>query len=168
MAALQHAGFAEFHAAGVLVSGDDVVVQNTSTGVIQSKDAASAAVELNVLERIGLPATGMSSLLENFGLIKGAGLAVLGGAGQETVLNHGRIVGGVNLGDGADTFVFGAGGVLSGNLALGSGDDLVIIENGAGNTRIADFAAGAASGDGLRRPAGCQFAEGRQRSDRPR
>jgi hypothetical protein len=89
----------------------------------------------------------MSSLLENSGLIEGAGLAILGGAGQETVVNHGRIVGDVDLGGGADTFIFGAGGVLSGDLTLGGGDDLVVIENGAGRTRVADFAAGAASGD---------------------
>ena len=141
------AGFAEFRAAGVLVSGDDVVVVNASAGVIQSKDAASAAVELNVLERLGLPAANMSSLLENSGLIKGAGLAILGGAGEETVINHGRIVGDVDLGGGADTFTFGAGGVLAGALILGGGDDLVVIENGAGKARIADLAAGAAGGD---------------------
>ena len=37
----------------------------------------------------------MSSLLENSGLIKGAGVAILGGAGQETIVNHGLIVGGI-------------------------------------------------------------------------
>jgi hypothetical protein len=45
-------------AAGVVVSGDDVVVENTASGIIQSKDAAAAAVELNVVERDGLPAGG--------------------------------------------------------------------------------------------------------------
>jgi hypothetical protein len=126
-------------AAGVLVSGDDALVKNTDKGVIESKNADSAAVELNVLERDGLPAAGMSSTLENFGLIKGAGAAVLGGAGQETVINHGRIVGDVLLGDGDDTFVFGKGGVLAGDLVLGGGDDLVVIENGAKTAHIADF-----------------------------
>ena len=89
----------------------------------------------------------MSSQLENFGLIRGAGTAVLGGAGQETVINYGRIVGDVVLGDGADTFVFGKGGTLAGDLFLGGGDDLVVIENGSGRTDIADFAAGASGGD---------------------
>ena len=68
-------------------------MENSRSGVIESKDAASAAVELNVLERPCLPVAGMSSTLENFGLIKGAGVAVLGGAGEENVINHGRIVG---------------------------------------------------------------------------
>src|SRR5262249_39766315 len=81
------------------------------------------------------------------GLIRGAAVAVLGGAGQETVINHGRIVGDVDLGAGADTFVFGKGGTLAGDLFLGDGDDFVRIENGSGTTHIADFAAGAASGD---------------------
>jgi hypothetical protein len=140
-----NAGFAQFSAAGVLVAGDGVVVENT--GIIQSKNTNSAAVELNVLERAGLPAADMSSLLENSGLIKGAGIAVLSGAGQETVVNHGQIVGAVDLGGGADTFTFGMGGVLAGALTLGAGDDLVITENSGGKMRIADFAAGAASGD---------------------
>jgi len=41
-----------------------------------------------------------------------------------------RIVGDVVLGDGVHTFVFGNGGTLSGNLFLGGGNDLVLIENG--------------------------------------
>jgi hypothetical protein len=138
-----------FRAAGVVVSGDDALVENTRSGVIRSEDAHSAAVELNIVERDGFPATEMSSRLDNFGLIMGAGVAVRGGAGQETVINHGRIVGDVVLGDGADTFVFGKGGNLAGDVFLGGGDDVVRIENGSGTSHIADFAAGAASGDVL-------------------
>jgi hypothetical protein len=137
----------ELHAAGVLVTGDDALVENTRKGVIESKNADSAAVELNVVERDGLSNAGTSSTLENFGLIKGAAVAVLGGDGQETVFNHGRILGGVVLGDGADTFVFGKGGTLSGNLFLGKGNDLVVVEDGSGKSRIADFVAGAGSDD---------------------
>lgn len=57
------------------------------------------------------------------------------------VVNHGRIVGDVVLGDGADTFVSGKGGSLAGDLLLGEGNDIVFIENGSGATRIADFEA---------------------------
>ena len=57
-------------AAGVVLSGDESLVENTRTGMIESKNADSAAVELNVLERDGLPAADMASTLENFGLIK--------------------------------------------------------------------------------------------------
>jgi len=137
-----------FRAAGVVVSGDDALVENTRTGIIESKDAGSAAVELNVLDRDvpGLPVADMSSSLENFGLIDGADVAVLGGAGQETVINHGRIVGDVLLGDGADTFVFGKGGVVDGTVSLGGGDDSVLIENGSGTSTIAEFTAGDSSG----------------------
>ena len=63
------------------------------------------------------------------------------------MLNRGRIVGDVDLGDGADTFVFAKGGAVYGTVILGGGDDIARIENGAGKTVIADFAAGAASGD---------------------
>ncbi|MDA9505483.1 hypothetical protein XI09_12540 [Bradyrhizobium sp. CCBAU 11386] len=134
-------------AAGVLVSGDDAVVVNTLQGTIKSGNAGSAAVELNVVVRSGLSNADTSSRLDNAGLIKGAGIAVLGGDGQETVVNHGRIVGDVVLGDGADTFVFGMHGTLAGKLFLGGGDDLVRVEQDAGSMRIADFAAGSASGD---------------------
>ena len=127
--AFEDEGVGLLHAAGVLVSGDDAIVENARKGVIESRDIASAAVELNV-EREGFPTADMSSRLENFGFIKGAAVAVLGGDGQETVVNHGRIVGDVLLDDGDDTFVFGNGGSVAGDVFLGGGDDHVVVENG--------------------------------------
>jgi hypothetical protein len=96
---------------------------------------------------IGGAAADTSSTLENFGLIEGAGVAVLGGDGKEEAINHGRIVGDVNLGGGDDKFVFAKGGVLTGDLDLGEGNDLVVIENGSSTTHIAGFAAGTESND---------------------
>jgi hypothetical protein len=136
-----------FRAAGVVVTGDDALVENTRSGVIVSKNAVSAAVELNIIEQDGLPTEDMSASLENRGLIKGADIAILGGDGEETVINHGRIVGDVVLGGGGDTFVSGKGGSLAGALLLGDGDDIVFIEDGSGKTRIADFEAGIGGGD---------------------
>jgi hypothetical protein len=137
----------ELSAAGVLVSGDGVPVENTRKGVIESLNAASAAVELNVIERNGLSNAGTSSTLENFGRIEGS-VAVLGGAGEEAVINHGRIVGDVDLGAGVDTFVFAKSGVLTGALVLGGDNDIVRIENGSGTSTVADFAgSGVAGGD---------------------
>ena len=137
----------KMHAAGVVVSGNGAVIENEQTGVIESKNSASAAVELNVLQRAGVNDAATSSLLWNDGLIEGASVAVLGGAGQETIVNHGKIVGDVVLGDGNDTFVFGKNGSVLGNLFLGGGDDLVYIEKNSGSMSIADFAAGSAGGD---------------------
>ena len=136
-----------FRAAGVVVTGDDALVENLRHGVIISKNADSAAVELNVIEQDGAVTGDMSARLENRGLIKGADIAVLGGDGEETVINHGRIVGDVVLGDGDDTFAGGKGGSLTGELFLGGGDDLVLVVDGAGTLRIADFEAGAGGGD---------------------
>jgi hypothetical protein len=101
---------------------------------------------VNVVE-LGVSIPDTSSHIENWGLIKGAAIAILAGAGQETVVNHGRIVGDVDLGGGDDTFVFGEGGVLAGDLVLGGGNDSVVIENGAGTTSIADFVAGGGNPD---------------------
>jgi hypothetical protein len=128
-----------FRAAGVVVTGDDALVENLRHGVIISKNADSAAVELNVIEQDGAATEDMAARLENRGLIKGADVAVLGGDGEETVVNHGRIVGDVVLGDGDDTYVGGKGGSLAGDLVLGGGADLVIVADGAGTLRIADF-----------------------------
>ncbi|MBA4097326.1 MAG: hypothetical protein C0484_11240 [Rhodospirillum sp.] len=136
-----------FRAAGVVVIGDDALVENTRSGVISSRDADSAAVELNVIEQDGSATADMAARLENYGLIKGAEIAVLGGAGDETVVNCGRIVGDVVLGDGVDTFACGKGGSLAGDLFLGGGDDIVLVADGSGILRIADFQAGAAGGD---------------------
>ncbi len=97
----------------MIVSGHNALVENARTGLIRSADAASAAVEINIIERDGLIVADTSARLENFGTIKGAGVAVLGGAGEETVINHGQIVGDVVLGEGADTFVFGKGGTVA-------------------------------------------------------
>jgi hypothetical protein len=140
-------------AAGVVVSGDGALVENTRSGVIRSENAASPAVELNVyvLQSYkgipGPPTATMSAQLVNSGLIQGASVAIAGGDGQETVINEGRIVGNVDLGGGADTFVFARGGTIQGTVVLGDGDDVARVENGSGRTAISDFAAGAAGGD---------------------
>src|SRR5262249_9794012 len=134
-------------AAGVLVLGGNVSVEKERTGANTSNHAGSAGVEFNVICRVGVDHAQLLSLVVNLGLIKGVDVAVSGGDGHETVFNHGRIVGDVQLGDGADTFVFGKGGTLAGGLFLGGGDDLVLVERGSGASVIADFAAGAASGD---------------------
>lgn len=136
-----------FRAAGVVVTGDDALVENVRSGVIISTNAESAAIELNVIEQDGSATEDMTARLENYGLIKGAEIAVLGGDGEETVVNRGRIVGDIVLGDGGDTFACGKGGSLAGELFLGGGDDIVLIADGSGTLRIADFEAGAAGGD---------------------
>jgi hypothetical protein len=130
----------KFRAAGVVVTGNDALVQNT--GTIASRNSASAAVELNIVEREGLPAIETSSQLENSGHITAPDVAVLGGAGQETVINRGTIIGDVSLGDGSDAYTFGRCGVVRGDVALGSGDDLVRVENDSGRSQVADFTVG--------------------------
>jgi len=126
-------------ASGVLVSGNGVSIENERIGAITSNHAGSAAIELNVIARDGVDNAQLSSLVENWGLIEGLDVAISGGDGQESIINHGSIVGDIVLGAGADTFVFGKGGELSGHLFLGEGNDLVNIENGSGTSRIDDF-----------------------------
>jgi hypothetical protein len=144
-------------AAGVNALGMNVLVRNTRSGVIETHDPYSPAILLNNHDIApdpdipdvfpGIVAADAQARLENDGEIRAVQTAVGGGAGDETVVNRGLIVGDVVLNDGADTFVFGRGGVLDGDLLLGGGGDLVIVERGSGTARVADFAPGAASGD---------------------
>jgi hypothetical protein len=52
-----------FRAAGVAVSGDDVLLENARSGVIISRNADSAAIELNVIEQDGLATEDMAARL---------------------------------------------------------------------------------------------------------
>jgi hypothetical protein len=128
-------------AAGVLVSGNNVSIDNEGSGSIISNHAGSAAIELNVIDRDGVVNAQLSSLVDNFGLIEGVDVAISGGAGQETVVNHGQIIGNVMLGAGDDTFVFGKGGQVVGDVYLGAGNDHVVVERGSGVSHIADLSA---------------------------
>ena len=51
------------------------------------------------------------------------------------------------LGDGTDTFVFGKGGTVDGDVFLGDGDDDVLIEDGAGTVEHRRFRSGRCGGD---------------------
>jgi hypothetical protein len=122
----------------VLVSGNGVSIENERIGMIRAI-VLTRGNQLNVIARDGANNAQLSSLVENWGLIKGLDVAISGGDGHESIINHGSIVGDIVLGAGADTFVFGKGGDLSGHLFLGEGNDLVYIETGSGTSRIDDF-----------------------------
>ena len=84
-----------FAAAGVDAAGLDVLVHNTRTGSIETHDPSSPAVSLNIRDvepasfRPGFLAADTQARLENEGLIRADQTAVLGGAGDETVINRG-------------------------------------------------------------------------------
>ena len=85
--------------------------------------------------------------LTNYGAIRGAGFAVLGSPANETVVNHGELVGDVDLQAGDDLYVAGRGGELQGVLTLGEGDDTLRLEQAFGGLTVADFVAGPGSED---------------------
>jgi hypothetical protein len=141
-------------AAGVDARGLDVLVHNTRTGSIESLDPNSPAVLVNIRDILpsfgpGVIAADTHGRLENEGLIKAAQTAVLGGPGDETIINSGRIVGDVRLGDGDDTYVAERGGELRGAILSGDGNDMFVFHDGSGRTQVADFEAGAGSDDVL-------------------
>jgi hypothetical protein len=129
----------------VSVFGQDVLVQNSRTGSIETHDPDSHAVLLNPTIFFADP----QSRLENDGLIKAVQTAVLGDAGDETVVNRGRIVGDIELGSGDDTYVAANGGELRGVIFSGEGDDTFVFHDGSGRTRVGDFEAGIGTTDTL-------------------
>lgn len=59
------------------------------------------------------------------------------GLGDDRLENYGTIAGDVRLGDGADTYLLGAGSVLTGRIAGGTGSDRIIVDmNGEADRKI--------------------------------
>ena len=83
----------------------------------------------------------------NYGKVSSAAWAVRGSFSDDHVVNRGSITGDVDLRDGADSYVAGAKGTLSGALTLGEGNDLIIFEKGGGSLTVTDFVAGAGTDD---------------------
>ncbi|MDB5669184.1 MAG: hypothetical protein JWO25_143 [Alphaproteobacteria bacterium] len=135
-------------ASGIIATGHDLIVGNARSGWIETHNASSPAVQLNVVDGIAPEIAGKSTF-ENLGSIKAVLVAIAGGASEETVINRGSIQGRVDLGAGDDTYVAANNGRLNGVLFTGSGDDLVILQNGSGKTVIGDFQAGPGIGDVL-------------------
>lgn len=134
-------------ASAVIASGAGVSVLNEAGGRLVSVGEAAPAVQLNVLGGAQTAPAESAATLENRGRIEADAFAVLGGAGEEDVFNFGRIIGDVDLGNGADSYTAGRSGRLDGALTLGAGDDLAVLERGFGKLLIADFRAGAGGED---------------------
>jgi Ca2+-binding RTX toxin-like protein len=108
-------------AAGVFLDGDGSFLQNTG-------EIAALGVDAGVVLSTE---TGETASLFNSGTISGSdfsGNAVVGGAGDDTVINQGTINGNVSLGGGNDVFN-GTGGTVFGAVHGGAGDDLYIVDD---------------------------------------
>jgi hypothetical protein len=60
-----------------------------------------------------------------------SGVAIRGGAASDAILNNGRIVGDLLLGDGNDVYVVTATGSLEGRIEAGNGNDVVSLQGDA-------------------------------------
>ncbi|MFN0194287.1 MAG: calcium-binding protein [Aestuariivirga sp.] len=107
---------------GVAVEGSGTVVVNSGTITTDSIDTR-AAVDL-------ITTAGQTAQLRNTGTIQSGAIAVDCGAGNETIINGGTIVGDIVLGDGTDSYD-GRGGTLLGQVRGGLGDDTYIISDAA-------------------------------------
>jgi len=125
---------------GVWLLGDGNVVRNEGNIVVDSE----------VYFDFGILVWGFDSRIENFGVIQ-AKEAIFGSliAGPTTVVNHGTIMGTVELGFSEDVYVAGSSGTLNGVLTLNFGNDQVVIERNSGALAISDFSAGADTDDFL-------------------
>ena len=114
--------------AGVLSDGTNTIVNN---GKIHGE---TYGIQLHEGTGDGL------TVVTNRGTISGGEYAIIGSSEYEKVINTGKIIGNVDLGDSDDIFVFKSGSV-SGSVAGGFGDDTYYV-NKAGLTISEDFAEG--------------------------
>jgi Ca2+-binding RTX toxin-like protein len=100
---------------GIFANGSGNLIVNSGAVVSSSTSAFDGAVEI-------FSQAGGSNRLVNSGELSSQLNAVLGGDGNETVVNRGAINGDVDLGAGSD--FFRNAGQLWGNVDLGAGNDL--------------------------------------------
>ena len=118
-----------------------------NTGLATAHQLGNHAVYLNT-------AAGQDNKLINHGTLTAPAVAVLGGAGDETIINRGVINGDVRLGNGDDTYD-GRHGELNSAVRGGAGNDtyivddpdITLIENPAGGTDLVKAASSFALGD---------------------
>ena len=116
---------------GIIAGGPGTLIANSGSVVTSSTLATDAAVKI-------LSLAGETNRLVNNGELAGQVNAVLGGAGDETVVNRGTMDGSVDLGKGADLFKgwFGAvdgeihGGIGFDTIGGGAGEDVIFGDNG--------------------------------------
>jgi Ca2+-binding RTX toxin-like protein len=103
---------------GILTLGSGNLIVNSGSVVTSSPSATIAAVRISSL-------TGETNKLVNSGELSSQLNAVLGGDGNETVVNRGSMNGDVDLGAGNDLFK-GWGGTVEGNIRGRGGNDTLI------------------------------------------
>lgn len=124
---------------GVFMTGQ--YLSFTNSGSIGTTNATGFAVNM-VGAPLRIDEEPGPSFLDNTGVIRAPGVAILGNEAEQTVRNAGRIIGAVDLGAGEDVFVAAAGGRLDGVLTLGDGDDLLVVGRSGQRLDVADFLAG--------------------------
>ena len=127
---------------GLVVEGLNAHVINTATGLITAISSEGAGIyvsdlaggssirnygEIHSLQSVGVDLRGLGigqSLVsvENWGTISGLVGAVHGSANADSLVNHGLLIGNVDMGDGADRFI--NSGSVEGDVHLGSDFDV--------------------------------------------
>ena len=139
----------------VRVSGDITVYGEGSLAVIAQSEGSAGKKNINVIYEGGTitggtaPAVnlldGLNNAFTNYGTVTTAGgingVAVLGATGNETINNHGRITGSVDLGAGVNAFHNFQDGVFDSGttIHLGSGNTLInagILSPGGSGTAL--------------------------------
>lgn len=126
---------------GVLLGGEEPTFDNY--GTIRTTGDGSVGARFSGDDLSGTD----GGTFTNYGKIFSAGWAVRGALADDHVVNRGALTGEVALGSGNDSYVAGKGGSLSGTLTLGNGDDVIVFEKGGGRLTVSDFVAGAGTDD---------------------
>ncbi|WP_137157759.1 calcium-binding protein [Rhizobium sp. FKL33] len=108
-------GLESFRGSNYVTNAEGGVITGSSYGVLINADSDPHQLSL-----------------ENFGLIKSAGIAIQGSKDGDHVDNFSRIVGDVRLGGGNDTFINEAtGSTVQGKIYGGTGDDSLTVHSAA-------------------------------------
>ncbi|HHC29184.1 MAG TPA: calcium-binding protein, partial [Rhodobacterales bacterium] len=158
---------------GVLVNSGRIIA---TTGGYAAVDFGSSQgrIENSGLIRgdIGVSLLGNGAYLANSGRIVGDTLALQGGAFGQTIINSGKILGAIDLGDGNDQFFARDGSMTSEAVEGGGGNDVLLgskgdddFSGGSGSDRLAgrggaDMLDGGADDDAIRGGGGSDRIEG--------
>lgn len=108
---------------GLFIKGTNQTV--TNTGTIESPTYGIAVSQISD-----------GSVITNYGTINAQNTAILGNKAVEHVVNHGTVIGGINLNDGND-YLDNRDGTIVGTVIMGAGNDTCL--SGGNNETLSDW-----------------------------
>ncbi len=110
------------NAVGISITGN-----NNRAGQLFSGQSTDTFLDVPGAGSIGVKMSGDGNVFVNGGAVASGGIAVLGGAGSDTLINQNSISGDIDLRGGADQMIIDAGSQLAGIADGGAGVDSLVV-----------------------------------------